>query len=308
MRLFLFFIFLITPFTLSAEVLRVVILGSGTPRLDIDRFSQSILVEAGNERLLFDTGRGTAIRLSQMNVNLSSVNNIFFTHLHSDHIVGFPDVLMTGWVYQREKTLNIFGPSGTKNFVDNIKDAFNEDIKIRLEKPEELKMPGLKTYVKEISNGLVYKSKNVEVHAINVDHGGGVEHAYGYKINYKDKSVVISGDTNYSEELVNAANDVDILIHEIAAAPSSLINKSEKVRGIMNYHTTPEELTKIINQTKAKFTVLNHVLLLGGITEDRVLKLIKTNLDKDAEVMFGYDLLAIELTDRINTYSVDYTK
>ena len=308
MRLFLFFIFLITPFTLSAEVLRVVILGSGTPRLDIDRFSQSILVEAGDERLLFDTGRGTAIRLSQMNVNLSSVNNIFFTHLHSDHIVGFPDVLMTGWVYQREKTLNIFGPSGTKNFVDNIKNAFNEDIKIRLEKPEELKMPGLKTYVKEISDGLVYKSKNVEVHAINVDHGGGVEHAYGYKINYKDKSVVISGDTNYSEELVNAANDVDILIHEIAAAPSSLINKSEKVRGIMNYHTTPEELTKIINQTKAKFTVLNHVLLLGGITEDRVLKLIKTNLDKDAEVMFGYDLLAIELTDRINTYSVDYTK
>tara|TARA_B100000925_G_scaffold250202_1_gene201452 strand:- start:168 stop:965 length:798 start_codon:yes stop_codon:yes gene_type:complete len=265
-------------------------------------------VEAGDERLLFDTGRGTAIRLSQMNVNLSSVDNIFFTHLHSDHIVGFPDVLMTGWVYQREKTLNIFGPSGTKNFVDNIKNAFNEDIKIRLEKPEELKMPGLKTYVKEISDGLVYRSKNVEVHAINVDHGGGVEHAYGYKINYKDKSVVISGDTNYSEELVNAATDVDILIHEIAAAPSSLINKSEKVRGIMNYHTTPEELTKIINQTKAKFTVLNHVLLLGGITEDRVLKLIKTNLDKDAEVMFGYDLLAIELTDRINTYSVDYTK
>ena len=308
MRLFLFFIFLITPFTLSAEVLRVVILGSGTPRLDIDRFSQSILVEAGDERLLFDTGRGTAIRLSQMNVNLSSINNIFFTHLHSDHIVGFPDVLMTGWVYQREKTLNIYGPSGTKNFVDNIKDAFNEDIKIRLEKPEELKMPGLKTYVKEISDGLVYKSKNIEVHAIDVDHGGGVEHAYGYKINYKDKSVVISGDTNYSEELVNAANDVDVLIHEIAAAPSSLINKSEKVRGIMNYHTTPEELSKIINQTKAKFTVLNHVLLLGGITEDKVLKLIKTNLDKDAEVMFGYDLLAIELTDRINTYSVDYTK
>ena len=308
MRLFLFFIFLITPFTLSAEVLRVVILGSGTPRLDIDRFSQSILVEAGDERLLFDTGRGTAIRLSQMNVNLSSVNNIFFTHLHSDHIVGFPDVLMTGWVYQREKTLNIFGPSGTKNFVDNIKDAFNEDIKIRLKKPEELKMSGLKTYVKEISDGLVYKSKNIEVHAIDVDHGGGVEHAYGYKINYKDKSVVISGDTNYSEELVNAANDVDVLIHEIAAAPSSLINKSEKVRGIMNYHTTPEELSKIINQTKAKFTVLNHVLLLGGITEDKVLKLIKTNLDKDTEVMFGYDLLAIELTDRINTYSVDYTK
>ncbi len=308
MRLFLFFIFLITPFTLSAEVLRVVILGSGTPRLDIDRFSQSILVEAGDERLLFDTGRGTAIRLSQMNVNLSSVNNIFFTHLHSDHIVGFPDVLMTGWVYQREKTLNIFGPSGTKNFVDNIKDAFNEDIKIRLKKPEELKMSGLKTYVKEISDGLVYKSKNVEVHAINVDHGGGVEHAYGYKINYKDKSVVISGDTNYSEELVNAAKNVDLLVHEIAAAPSSLVKKSEKVRGIMNYHTTPSELIRIINQTKAKFTVLNHVLLLGGMTEDKVLKSINSSLSKDSKAIFGYDLLAIELTDRVNTYSVDYTK
>ncbi len=308
MRLFLFFILLISPFTLSAEVLRVVILGSGTPRLDIDRFSQSILVEAGDERLLFDTGRGAAIRLNQMNVNLSSINHIFFTHLHSDHIVGFPDVLMTGWVYQRRETLNIFGPTGTKKFVENIKKAFNEDTKIRIEKPEELKMSGLKTFVKEISDGMVYKSKNVEVHAISVDHGGGVEHAFGYKIIYKDKSVVISGDTNYSEELVNAANNVDLLIHEIAAAPSNLINKSEKVRGIMNYHTTPSELTKIINQTEAKFTVLNHVLLLGGITENKVLEDIKTNLAKDNEVIFGYDLLAIELTDRINTYSVDYTK
>ena len=308
MRLFLFFILLISPFTLSAEVLRVVILGSGTPRLDIDRFSQSILVEAGDERLLFDTGRGAAIRLNQMNVNLSSINHIFFTHLHSDHIVGFPDVLMTGWVYQRRETLNIFGPTGTKKFVENIKKAFNEDTKIRIEKPEELKMSGLKTFVKEISDGMVYKSKNVEVHAISVDHGGGVEHAFGYKIIYKDKSVVISGDTNYSEELVNAANNVDLLIHEIAAAPSNLINKSEKVRGIMNYHTTPSELTRIINQTEAKFTVLNHVLLLGGITEHKVLEDIKTNLAKDNEVIFGYDLLAIELTDRINTYSVDYTK
>ena len=129
MRLFLFFILLISPFTLSAEVLRVVILGSGTPRLDIDRFSQSILVEAGDERLLFDTGRGAAIRLNQMNVNLSSINHIFFTHLHSDHIVGFPDVLMTGWVYQRRETLNIFGPTGTKKFVENIKKAFNEATK-----------------------------------------------------------------------------------------------------------------------------------------------------------------------------------
>ena len=123
-RLFIIFILILSPIISLADVMRVTILGSGTPRPDIERFSQAILIEAGEDKLLFDTGRGTSIRLSQMDFNIGKVDKIFFTHLHSDHIVGFPDVLMTGWVDQRNKELKIFGPPGTKHFVKKIYEAF----------------------------------------------------------------------------------------------------------------------------------------------------------------------------------------
>ena len=103
MRFFLIPILLLSVSTSFADVMRVTILGSGTPRPDINRFSQSILVEAGDEKLLFDTGRGSAIRLSQANINIGDINEIFLTHLHSDHTLGMPDVIMTGWIYQRKK-------------------------------------------------------------------------------------------------------------------------------------------------------------------------------------------------------------
>ena len=248
-RLFIIFILILSPIISLADVMRVTILGSGTPRPDIERFSQAILIEAGEDKLLFDTGRGTSIRLSQMDFNIGKVDKIFFTHLHSDHIVGFPDVLMTGWVYQRNKELKIFGPPGTKHFVTKIYEAFSEDIVIRTSKPEELKIEGMRLNVNEIESGLVYKNKDVSVNVFEVDHGGGVEHSLGYKISYKGRTVIISGDTNYSENLVNNAKGADLLIHEIADAPEDLIKHNAKVRGLMDYHTTPSEMAKTVSYT-----------------------------------------------------------
>ena len=234
MRFFLIPILLLSVSTSFADVMRVTILGSGTPRPDINRFSQSILVEAGDEKLLFDTGRGSAIRLSQANINIGDINEIFLTHLHSDHTLGMPDVIMTGWIYQRKKILNIYGPKGTRDFIKDIKSAFKEDIKIRVAPPENHSEEGLKTKTYEIQQGLVFEKNQLKVIAFDVDHGGGVKHAYGYKIIYKGRSVVISGDTNYSANLVSHAKNSDLLIHEIADAPLSVINKYPKVKGLMN--------------------------------------------------------------------------
>tara|TARA_B100000965_G_scaffold360572_1_gene341386 strand:+ start:4994 stop:5920 length:927 start_codon:yes stop_codon:yes gene_type:complete len=308
MRLFLFFFLLSLSFATNAEVMRVTILGSGTPRLDINRFGQSILVEADEQKLLFDVGRGAALRLNQMNISPSTIQNIFFTHLHSDHIVGFPDLLMTGWVYQRKEPLQIYGPLGTKSFVENIKKAFVEDIKIRTQSPENLDSKAIKFSVNNIKEGLIYESGELKVFAIEVDHGGGVEHAFGYKIIYKDKSVVISGDTNYSEEIVKSSKNVDLLIHEIADAPTDMISKSKKIQGIMNYHTTPKEIANIIEESKPKLVVLNHILFLGGVTSDQVLEKIYNNLKTDVTIKIAYDLMSIEFADKVNIYSSDYSQ
>lgn len=80
---------------------RVTLLGTGTPRPIMDRFGPSILVEAGAEALLFDVGRGSLQRLEQVGVPYARLTAIFFTHLHSDHVVELPDLWLTGWLFSR---------------------------------------------------------------------------------------------------------------------------------------------------------------------------------------------------------------
>jgi len=307
MRFFLIPILLMFAPSIFADVMRVTILGSGTPRPDINRFSQSILIEAGDEKLLFDVGRGATIRLSQAKINIKDIDKVFLTHLHSDHTLGLPDLIMTGWIYQRSQQFQIFGPVGTKNFVKNIKLAFSEDIKIRTVPPENHTLEGLSTSVTEIEEGLVYKKNGIEVIAFRVDHGGGVEHAFGYKIIYNKRVVVISGDTNYSNNLIKYAKNCDLLIHEIADAPSKVISNNARVQGLMNYHTTPSEMVKIINLVNPKFTILTHILALGGISVSEIHNKILSSVNKDYRIEMAYDLMAIDIKENIQTYSIDYS-
>ena len=307
MRFFLIPILIIYTTNIFADVMRVTILGSGTPRPDINRFSQSILIEAADQKLLFDSGRGATIRLSQANVSIGDINTIFLTHLHSDHTLGLPDLIMTGWIYQRNKELKIFGPIGTQNLVKNIKAAFTEDIKIRTVPPENHSLQGLSSKTYEIKEGIIYENDDVSVTAFRVDHGGGVEHAFGYKITYKGKVVIISGDTNYSENLIKYARNCDLLIHEIADAPQNLIQDNPKVLGLMNYHTTPKEMSRIINKVEPKHTILTHVLALGGISEKEILRKVQASTDSKYVIELAYDLMAIDVKDNIRSYSIDYT-
>ena len=301
MRFFLIPILLMSSLPLFADVMRVTILGSGTPRPDINRFSQSILIEAGEEKLLFDAGRGATIRLSQAQVNIGHINKVFLTHLHSDHTLGLPDLIMTGWIYQRNKDLEVYGPEGTKEFVDNIKSAFTVVAAHNNAKSQ------LKTKTTEIQEGTIYQKNGIKVLAFNVFHGGGVKHAFGYKIIYKNRSVVISGDTNYSSNLVSHSKNVDLLIHEIADAPDSIKNRSSKVKGLMDYHTTPEEMARIIKEASPRFTVLTHILLLGGISETDTLKKVRSLVNNSYEIEMAYDLMGIDVKDKIITYSLDYS-
>ena len=138
MRKFIFLLLFIVSSEIYADIIKVTILGSGTPRVSFERFSQSILIEHKQDKYLFDAGRGALIRLYQSNILPNEIKNIFFTHLHSDHILGFSDILMTGWVYHRDSALNIYGPEGTQNFVDSTLKAYEDDINVRSQAPENL--------------------------------------------------------------------------------------------------------------------------------------------------------------------------
>ncbi len=153
-----FLILLIPLITLSQDI-KVTLLGTGTPVPIIERLGPSILVEAGSEKLLFDCGRGAPVRLWQLHIPMRDVTAVFFTHLHSDHVVGFPDLWLTGWLPSpfglRTKPMRVYGPVGTTQMVRYLTKAYQADLRIRMA-DEKIPPAGSEIITKEITEGVVY--------------------------------------------------------------------------------------------------------------------------------------------------------
>ena len=204
----------LAPTLAPAQSLKVFLLGTGNPQPQIERFSAGILVEAGARKMLFDSGRGGTIRLAQLGIALGDVNPLFLTHLHSDHVVGIPDLWLTGWLRGREIPLQVFGPRGTENMMANLDKAFEADIRIRLSSGAR-SLEGVVILARDIGEGVVYEKGGVKVTAFEVNHGR-TKPAFGYRIDYAGRSVILSGDTSPSENLIRFAQGADLLIHEVS--------------------------------------------------------------------------------------------
>ena len=229
----------------------------------------------------------------------NEIKNIFITHLHSDHILGFSDILMTGWVYHRDSPLQIYGPEGMKNFVKNTLKAYEDDINVRTQDPENLDILGLQSNVVTIYDGFNYQNNGLTIEAFSVKHEP-FTHAFGFKIYNSKYCVVISGDTTYSETVIEKAKGCDLLIHEIAHASEHTLKKYSKAKGVISYHTNAVEVSDIINKTYPRLTVLNHVLSLDGSSDEEILNLIKQKTNHD--VLIAKDLMTIDIKDEIYIY------
>jgi len=195
-----------------SDEMRVTLLGTGTPFPNAERFGSAILVEAGGKKLLFDCGRGVVIRLAQAGVNPKDIDGLFLTHLHSDHVVGIPDLWLSGWFLGRSKPLRIWGPQGTSSMVEHLVQAFAFDIHIRQAPPDPLPSKGVEIDAQEVAQGEIYNDGLTRVSAFLVDHGT-VKPAFGYRVDSMGHSVVISGDTKFCQNLVDFAKGADCLIH-----------------------------------------------------------------------------------------------
>src|SRR5262245_46265777 len=188
-----------------ASDFRVTLLGTGTPKPQADRFGPSTLIVAGGQNLLIDAGRGATIRLYQLGVPLGQVDALLLTHFHSDHTVGIPDLWLTGWLHShfatRRAPFRVIGPIGAKNLMSHLEQAYDLEIKIRIE-DEKLPPEGASILVQEFDNdGVAYEKNGVRVIAFEVDHGDVIKPAYGYRIEYSGRAVVISGDTRYNDNV-----------------------------------------------------------------------------------------------------------
>lgn len=281
-----------------AQNLKVTLLGTGSPQPRMDRFGPSILVEAGGERLVFDCGRGATQRLEQIKIRVSDVTALFLTHLHSDHVVGIPDLWLTGWLTGRNVPLRVWGPAGTKSMMTHLKEAFEFDIHIRRDVDEKLPGEGVLVQAKDIEEGVVYEHDGLKVTAFFVDHGL-VKPAMGYRIDFGGHSIVLSGDTRPSENLVHWAKGADLLIHEVID-PEGFIRergslfKPEIVRQILGHHTTPEQAGTIFAAVKPKLAVYSHVIPGKG---QNFVTLTRKTYSGPLEV--GEDLMSIDVGEKV---------
>jgi ribonuclease Z len=283
----------------------VTLLGTGTPVPTPDRFSSSTLVEAGDQKLLIDAGRGAAIRLFQLGVPLGRIDALLLTHYHSDHTSGIPDVWLTGWLESffgtRRAPFRVIGPTGAKVLMAKLAEAYAADIKIRLA-DEKLPPDGIATSVEEFNrDGVVFEKNGVRVIAFEVDHGDLIKPAFGYRIEYGGRVAVISGDTRYNENLIKHAMGVDLLIHEVAAAKPELMREAYMQR-IIGHHITPRDAGRVFAQTKPKLAAYTHLALLGSdkIAPPTLDDLIaETRQTYAGPVEVGEDLMAFDIGDAV---------
>jgi ribonuclease Z len=288
----------------------VTLLGTGDPIPRVDRFGPATLVEIGDTKLLFDVGRGASQRLIQLGISLSAIDAVFITHFHSDHVNGLSDLWMTGWippwVGQRTEPFEVWGPVGTKNMLDYLELAFEANTNIRI--PDELLSPeGIDTLAHEFDeDGIVYEKDGIVVTAFAVDHGELIEPAYGYRVDYDGRSVAISGDTRYDENLIEAAAGVDLIIHEVALVSDELLASSEQIRRIVAHHTLPEEAGMVFDKVGPKLAVYTHLVMLSSptIPEAPLASLLtRTRSSYDGPLIIGEDLMTFIIDDSVTVFS-----
>ena len=286
---------------------KVTLLGTASPAPRPERFGPSTLVEVGDQKLLFDAGRGVPIRLRQIGVPIGRLDVVFITHYHSDHVSGIPDVWLTGWLAppfgRRTSPFRVIGPVGAKALMENLERAYALDVKIRLE-DEKLPPEGIATAVDEFDkDGVVYEKNGVKVIAFAVEHGAAIKPAVGYRVEYKGRSVTLSGDTRYDENVVKHASGTDLLIHEVAAALPALLAASVPMQRIIAHHTTPMEAGAVFSRTKPKLAVYSHIVLLSSekIAEPTLDDVVaETRQIYKGPLVVGEDLMSFEIGDSVS--------
>lgn len=265
----------VPPVVAAKETTSVILLGTGTPVPDHTTQGPATAVVVGKRIFLFDAGAGVMRQMEAAGLpyRRGPIAGVFFTHLHSDHTLGYPDVILTSWDMGRRAPLRVVGPSGTQRLTDHIVAGWREDIEIRTNGLEHGIQNGWRVNVLETVGGLVYDSLGVKVRAFGVRHGSWLW-AFGYRIDTPDKSIVISGDTAPSDTVADMARGVDVLIHEVY--PEVRLKAEDRPGGqdwpqyMKSFHTSDRELGALAAKAGPKLLVLHHIVRMGGTDEELV--------------------------------------
>jgi ribonuclease Z len=293
--------------------LRVFILGSGGPMNNNVRVSSSFAVITEDEFIIIDIGPGSYRNVDLLRLPASRLNAIFLTHFHSDHIGDLGEANMMSWVAGRQKSLEVFGPEGIDTVVNGFKSAYSLDTGYRIAHHGEELLNSEKADMKSTSitiknhdeRDLVYDRNDLKVYAFVVDHSP-VKPALGYRVEYKGKVVVFTGDTVKNENVVRHCQNADILISEaisftiinnmIAGAKALKINRIVKIlTDIQDYHMEPVEAAKLAKEAQVKTLIFVHIT--PPLNNENMEKMYLQGVGDifEGEIILGRDQMKFEL-------------
>jgi len=275
---------------------QVVFLGTGTPRPDPQRSGPATAIVVNGSPYLVDFGPGVVRRAAAAydkgvkGLAVEKLDIAFVTHLHSDHTVGYPDLIFTSWVQGRDKPLRVYGPKGIQDMTNHVLLAWQADIDIRTKGFERRDPAGAVVEAHEIEPGMVYKDSNVTVTAFPVLHGD-VPQAFGYRFDTPDRTIVISGDANPSPALIESCRKCDVLIHEAYSVDYVPAKVPNWVEYRSRFHTSTTQLAEIARKTEPKVLVLYHrgVRRAGGdISDEQYLEEVRRTYR--GKIVIAHDL------------------
>jgi ribonuclease BN (tRNA processing enzyme) len=258
---------------------QVVMLGSGNPRPDPERSGPAVAIVVNDTAYLVDCGPGIVRRAAAAEKNgisalaTTKLKTVFFTHLHSDHTLGYPDLIFSPWVMGRTDPVNAYGPRGLKSMTADIEKAWKKDVYVRTHGLERANPTGYKVVVHEIEPGVVYRDANVTVTAFAVKHGTW-DQAFGYTFQTADRRIVVAGDTAPADAVVEACDGCDVLLHEVYNPHGEELKEAHWKEYFATFHTSPEGLADIAKRAHPKLLLLYHEIL-EKLPEEDLLEQVK---------------------------------
>ena len=274
----------------AACTLIAILLGTGFPRPDGIHAGPSTAIVAGDQWFVVDAGRGATMRIASANLDYANLQAVFLTHFHSDHTAGLPDLFNTSWQFGRKaRPLELYGPPGVSRLATAMRDFFRDDIHYRRDLLEKHPAAGATITPHVVREGVVYDKGGVRVTAFAVDHRP-VEPAFGYRFDCGGRSIVVSGDTRPTPNLVKFAKGADVLVME-AFLPEHFLKRDsrEVAERLMRYHTRAEEAGELAAAAGVKTLVLTHLIPAGAAEtfRERAAKAFK------GKIVVGDDLLRV---------------
>ena len=297
-KIIFFSLIFFTSFLISET--KLIILGSGTPNPDPERYGSGYAIIVNESAYIVDFGPGIVRRISAMSpswggkfssMELENINIAFLTHIHSDHSGALADLILTPWIMGRSEPLNLYGPKGLKAMSENIIEAYIDDINYRLYGSQPANKLGYTTNVNEIiEDGIIYKDNNVEVIAFKNNHGD-FKNSFGFLFITEDKRILLSGDTAVSNNLIKYGENLDILVHEVFSS-ETFVNKTKDWQTYHKaHHTSSIDVGKIAKKLNPKKLVLSHILFWGA-SDESLINDVRENFN--GETIIAQDLMIIE--------------